>query len=68
MNFTIRDLVFRAMAIAVTVVFCLAMSLRYDNWFILGIGAPLAVSVAVIVEVWSEHEAKSALKGMSRDE
>lgn len=67
MDFTIRGLAFRAMAIAVTVAFAFGMSQRYDNWFILGIGVPLALSVAVIVEVWSNHEAKSVQKGDTRD-
>lgn len=67
MNFTVRSLAFRAMAVAVTVAFAFGMSQRYDNWFILGIGAPLAISVAVLVEVWSDHEAKSVRKGGARD-
>ena len=54
--------------VAVTTVFVFGISQRYENWWILIVGVPLAVGVAVGVAAWSEREAKSVLKGMTRDE
>ena len=59
---------FWVMAVAVTTVFAFGMSQRYENWWILGVGTPLAVAIALVVEVWSEHKANSPHKGSARDE
>ena len=59
---------FWVMAVVVTAAFAFGMSQRYENWWILGVGAPLALAVALAVEVWSDHKAKSALKGITSDE
>ena len=59
---------FWVIAVAVTTAFAFGMSNRTGNWFILGIGAPLAVIVVVAVAVWSDHDTKSVLKGRTLDE
>ena len=68
MNFTIKRWAFWAMAVAATVVFALGMSLRYENWLILGIGVPLAVMVAVALQILSDYEGKSAHQDGASDE
>ena len=60
--------VYWVMAVAVTTAFAFGMSHRTGNWFIFGIGVPLAVIIAVAVTAWADHETKAALKGKTLDE